>query len=220
MKMETETDDLVITRNGSNKTIKTKRKRNMEQNKLKSLKKMKTSCFHKKALDKMEDNGIKIHTKENINTNEDMLTSKNGEKEKEEEKEKKDEKPKNLDDYELNDLEYSEAVDLDKRSFIQVYWSILRREHTIFFTFFSWNDYNLWYIKYARLVFLLSTDLAMNAFFFSDESMHRLYVDYGKYNFIQQIPQILYSTIVSHVIEIILCFLTLTDKHIYEIKEL
>ena len=62
--------------------------------------------------------------------------------------------------------------------------------------------------------------MVMNVFFFSDESMHKLYVNYGKYDFIQQIPQILYSTIISKLIEIILCYLSLTDKPIYQIKNL
>ena len=74
------------------------------------------------------------------------------------------------------------------------------------------------YIKLVRFIFLISTDMTMNVFFFSDESMHKLYIDYGKYDFIQQIPQILYSNIVSKLIEIILCYLSLTDKSFYQIK--
>ena len=125
-----------------------------------------------------------------------------------------------LDDFELNELSYLEAIELDKRPFHKTYWTILKREHLILFTFFSWNDYNLSYIKFARFFFLLCTDMAMNVFFFSDDSMHKLYLNYGKYDFIQQIPQTVYSTIVSQVLEIFLCFLSLTDKHIYQIKEL
>ena len=75
------------------------------------------------------------------------------------------------------------------------------------------------FIKYARFIFLLCTDMAMNVFFFSDETMHKMSLDYGKYNFIQQIPQITYSTIVSKLIEIILCYLSMTDKHYYQIKD-
>ena len=45
-------------------------------------------------------------------------------------------------------------------------------------------------------------------------------MDKGKYDLIQQIPQILYSTIISKLIEIILCYLSLTDKPIYQIKYL
>ena len=56
--------------------------------------------------------------------------------------------------------------------------------------------------------------------FFSDETMHKIFLDYGKYNFVQQIPQIVYSTIVSQLIELILCYLSLTDKHFYQLKNL
>ena len=58
----------------------------------------------------------------------------------------------------------------------------------------------------------------MNVFFFSDDTMHKMSLDYGKYNFLQQIPQIIYSTLVSQIIEVFLCYLSLTDKHYYEIK--
>ena len=50
--------------------------------------------------------------------------------------------------------------------------------------------------------------------------MHNLYVNSGEYNIIQQIPQILYSLVVGHVLEVILCYLSLTDTSIYKIKEL
>ena len=125
-----------------------------------------------------------------------------------------------LDDFELNELEYIEAVKYDKRTFIQIYVSLLKREHKILFTFFIHNDYNLFYIKIWRFVFLIVIDMAMNALFFTDESMHKLYLSYGKYDFIQQIPQIVYSTIISQLIEVFLCFLSLTDTAFYQIKKL
>ena len=62
--------------------------------------------------------------------------------------------------------------------------------------------------------------MIINVFFFSDDSMHKLFINYGKYDFFQQIPQITYSTIISQLIEIFLCFLSLTDKYIYKIKSL
>ena len=60
----------------------------------------------------------------------------------------------------------------------------------------------------------------MNVFFFSDSTMHKIFLDYGQYNFVAQIPQIIYSTIVSQLIEVFFCFLCLTDKHVYQIKNL
>ena len=74
-------------------------------------------------------------------------------------------------------------------------------------------------VKFSRFIFLLCTDMAMNVFFFSDETMHKMFLDYGKYNFIQQIPQIVYSTIISNLLEIFLCYLSMTDKHYYLIKD-
>ena len=73
---------------------------------------------------------------------------------------------KNLSDYELNELEYKEALKIDNRTFIQIYYANLKRENIILFTFFQCNDYNLLYIKIARFIFLLTTDMAMNVFFF------------------------------------------------------
>ena len=125
-----------------------------------------------------------------------------------------------LDNFELNHLEYEEALILDKRNFCKIYWLILKREHLIIFTFFFHDDYNLYYVKFARFIFLLATDMAMNVFFFSDETMNKLYLSYGKYDFVQQIPQIIYAKIVSNILEVVLCFLSLTDKHYYQIKSL
>lgn len=130
---------------------------------------------------------------------------------------KKDQKFSN---YELNDMEYLEAVKHDKRQFHQIYWSILSREHLIIFTFFHWNDHNINSIKLSRFFFLVCTDMAMNVFFFTDESMHKIYKSYGKWDFLQNIPQIIYSTLISQALEIFICFLTLTDKHFYQIKQI
>ena len=127
-------------------------------------------------------------------------------------------KPK-LDDFQLNELEYKKAVKFDKRTFFQIYWSIIKREHILIFLFYFY-DYNLYYIKFARCFFLICTDMVLNVFFFSDESMHKIYLDYGKYNFIQQIPQFIYTTIVSQLLQIFICYLSLTDKYIYQIKGL
>ena len=126
----------------------------------------------------------------------------------------------NLDNYELNNLSFNKAIELDKRTFITIYWSVLKREHLIIFTFFIRNDHNIIYIKLCRFIFLVCTDMALNVFFFSDETMHKMFLDYGKYNFIQQIPQIIYSKIISQLIEVFLCFLSMTDKYYYEIKNL
>ena len=127
-------------------------------------------------------------------------------------------KNQELSDFELSELEYEEAIKLDKRNFFKIYFATLKREHIILFTFCSCNDYNLLYIKIARFIVFIATDMAMNVFFFTDETMHKIFISYGKYNFVQQIPQIVYSTILSQILEVFLCYLSMTDKYIYQIK--
>ena len=80
-------------------------------------------------------------------------------------KKEKEEELKQLDVFELNELEYDEAVIQDKRTFIKTYFDILCREHQIIFTFFMCNDYNLTYIKFVRFIFIVTTDMAMSVFF-------------------------------------------------------
>ena len=124
------------------------------------------------------------------------------------------------DDLDLNNLNYEEAIKFDKRTFIQIYLSKLKNNHLILFTFFSCNDHNLINIKISRFLFLICTNLAMNVVFFFDSSMHKIYLDYGKYNFIQQIPQIIYSSLISLIIGILISILIHTDINIYEIRQL
>ena len=125
-----------------------------------------------------------------------------------------------LDNYELNNLEYNQAINLDKRKISEIYWSLLKREHLILFTFLNGNDYNISFIKFEKLIFSVSTDLALNAIFYADETIHKMFLENGKYNFIQQIPQIMYSIIVSQSIQVLIDFLSFTDKHYYEIKNI
>ena len=108
----------------------------------------------------------------------------------------------------------------NKKSFFKIYWSILRMKHIILFTFFVRNDYNIIYIKFERFIFSIATYMALNVFFFADETMHKIHLDYGKYNFLQQIPQLIFSTIASQLIDILARYFGLTEKHYYEIKKL
>ena len=88
-----------------------------------------------------------------------------------------------LDDYELNHLKYDTAIELDKRGFFKTYWSIIKRDQLILFTFVPAKDFNLTYIKYARLIFTITTLMTMNAFLFSDELIHEFFMNGVKYNF-------------------------------------
>ena len=49
--------------------------------------------------------------------------------------------------------------------------------------------------------------------------MHKIHEDNGNFNFLMQIPQILYSTVISAVINMILKQLSLSEKNIIAIKQ-
>ena len=117
-------------------------------------------------------------------------------------------------------MEYEEALQRDKRCLCRIYWSIVNREHNVLLTFFSPNDFNLSYVKFARFIFLASTDIVSNVYFFNDETMHKIYLSYGKYNFVQHLAQIILTTVFSKMMETFIWYLSLTDSSIYEIKDL
>ena len=125
-----------------------------------------------------------------------------------------------LDMYELNNLEYDEACEIDDRGFCKTYCSVLMREHLVLFTFFTCYDYNLFYIKIEKFFVLICTQMTINGLFFIHESMHRKYTQGEDLTFVEKLPQLLFTLIGAHIIEVILCFFSMTDVHIYEIKSL
>ena len=125
----------------------------------------------------------------------------------------------NYNDYELNHFTYSEALKIDKRTYLDYYFSLLKTKHIIIFTFYTNSDYNSKIIKIILFLFSFCLYFTINALFFNDSTMHKIYEDEGDFNFIYQIPQILYSTIISAFINIIIKYLSLSEKNIIEIKK-
>ena len=122
-------------------------------------------------------------------------------------------------DYELNSLSYKEALIYDKRTCCDYYISLIKYKQIIAFTFCSFNDYNSGIIK--KMIFFLSFALhyTINALFFNDSTMHKIYEDHGKFNFSYQLPKIIISAASSTIIlRIMLQTLVLTDKNILQIK--
>ena len=123
-----------------------------------------------------------------------------------------------LNDYEFNNLSYEIAIEKDKRTYFQYYFSLLKRKQLIIFTFCPIDDYNLLTIKIALFLISFSLSFTINGFFFSDETMHKISENTGVSHFLFQITQIIYSTIICSVINIILKQLSLSEQNILEIK--
>ena len=124
-----------------------------------------------------------------------------------------------LKDQEINDLPYIKALQLDKRTYFQYYFSLLKIKHLILYTFLPSKDYNLIVLKISLFLLSFSLYFTINAFFFSDKSMHIITICNGIYNIIYQTPQILISSLISIPINKILRVLSLSQSSILSIKK-
>ena len=122
-------------------------------------------------------------------------------------------------DSELNELSYNSAIKIDKRTYFEYYLSLLRTKHLIIFSFYPTFDYNSQILKIFLFFFNFTFSFFVNALFFSDETMHKIYEDKGVFDFIYNIPQILLSSLISGFINGIMETLALTDSIFISLKE-
>ena len=120
-------------------------------------------------------------------------------------------------DTELNNLNYRDALRFDHRNFMELYFSLLRTKH-ILMTICNKRDYNSVIIKLYLFFFSFSSNYGINALFFDDDSMHKIYDKKGGYNFIQQAPQIIYSFILSYILDSLFNFLAFSEDDALNLK--
>ena len=171
--------------------------------------------------DKNEKRGISNEEKkeENMMNKELGIAKNNYNTEDNIEKDILEKKSKNLNDFELNELTYEEAIIYDKRTYFQFYWSTLKQNQFIIFTFLPMDDYNIIYAKIGLFIISFGLFFTINGFFFTDETMNKIYKDNGYFDFIFQIPQILFSSIVSSIADIILKKLSLSQDTFLDLKK-
>ena len=124
----------------------------------------------------------------------------------------------NFNDYELNSMIYNNALKYDKRKYIQYYFSLLRTKHLLIFAFIPSNDYNSTSIKICLFLFSFALYYTINCLFITDSTIHKIYEEEGQYIFYYLIPKILYSTIISSIINTIIRFLSLSENDILKLK--
>jgi hypothetical protein len=121
--------------------------------------------------------------------------------------------------FEFNSLDYQDAIKLDQRNFCQYYGSLLKYNHPLIFSFIPYNDYNSKIIRLFLFFFSFCIDLTINALFFTDEAMHKIHEDKGQFDFLFQIPQILYSSLISRFINALIRKLALSQDAIVGLKQ-
>ena len=120
---------------------------------------------------------------------------------------------------ELNGLPYKIAVKNDKRSYCMYYISLIRTKHLLFFSFMPIFDYNSRILKIFLFFFNFTVNFVVNAIFFNDDTMHKIYSDKGDFDFIYNLPQILYSAAISGFINALIQAMALTSSSFINLKE-
>ena len=123
-----------------------------------------------------------------------------------------------LNDFELNTLEYKEALIYDKRTCFQIYISLLKVKQLILFAFVPIKDYNTMIVKINIFFLSFAIFYAVNALFFNEKTIHKIYEDGGSYNFIYFLPQIMLAFIISYILSLVIKNIFVSEKNIIEIK--
>ena len=123
-------------------------------------------------------------------------------------------------DIEMNLLSYEEAVKNDFRTYCQYYVSLLKTKHILIFTFCGVNDYNSQVIKIYIFFFTFAINYTVSAMFYNDDTMHKIYIDDGSFDFTYQLPKMIYSLIISSLLKIILGSLGLYGQRLIEMKNM
>ena len=120
---------------------------------------------------------------------------------------------------EINDLPYEEAKKCDRRTYCLYYISLIKTNHEIIFTFCLNSDYNSKIIKIDLFLISFILFFTTNAIFFNDDTMHQIYKDKGSFNLAYQLPNIIYSSLISYIFKFILDILALSEGLILKLKE-
>ena len=123
-------------------------------------------------------------------------------------------------DMKMDLLNYNDSIKKDKRTYCQYYLSLLRMKHILLFTFYQREDYNSRIIKIYLFFLIFFLNYAINAMFYSDNMMHKIYVDDGTFDITYQLPIMLYSSIITIILRVLLNYLGLYQKDILKIKKL
>ena len=51
--------------------------------------------------------------------------------------------------------------------------------------------------------------------FYSETILHRIYVESGKFNFVQQLPEMIYSSIIAAILNVLIKFSGLCQSNIF-----
>ena len=103
-------------------------------------------------------------------------------------------------DEEINSLPYNLAINYDKRTYCEIYASLIKTKHNFINSFIYSNDYNSKIIKIDIFFIGFAIESSVNGLFYNDDTMHKIYKSSGAFDLKTQLPIIIYSYLISLVL--------------------
>ena len=101
---------------------------------------------------------------------------------------------------------------------MEYYISLLKTKHPILLSFLPIKDYNLLIIKIDLFLLLITFIYGINALFFNESLIHKIFEEEGAINFGYLIPQTIFSFIISYILYILIRYFSLSERYIKSIK--
>jgi hypothetical protein len=119
--------------------------------------------------------------------------------------------------YDLGQLSFEEALIFDNRTIKQKYWDYLLQSQLILSHFYADLILELRYIKIIILMINFSLQFFFNCFFYTDEYISDVYHRNAVINFFSDLPKVIYSILVSFIINTLLKALSYYKDHLITI---
>ena len=124
-----------------------------------------------------------------------------------------------LSDLSLNNADFDEAKSKDDRSFLSIYWSLLKNKQLFIFTFYTNNDGNIRVVKIGLFILFVSFYFAYTALFFNDSIMRDIYIYKGNTNAAIHVPNIILSSLCCLIMNFLVQFVSLSGRDLLRIKK-
>ena len=99
--------------------------------------------------------------------------------------------------YDIQDMDYEEAIIYDKRSCLKIYWGFLVDSQIILGTFCTDNYLDLFVIKLSFFICTFQISFFLNALFYTDEYISDAYHNDGILDFFSGLPKSIYSFVAT-----------------------
>ena len=95
----------------------------------------------------------------------------------------------------------------------------MKTRHNFIFSFFQNDNYNSTIIQIDLFVIGFSLYYTVSALFYNDDTMHNIYVSNGTFDIAYQLPKIIYSSLISMLLNILLKMLALSNDAVLKFKQ-